>query len=465
LARARDAHHSTTDYDHVIHGRSIVPQGARWRQIETGAVLSSAAFSEKNRHMTENRWTPELLAELRGQMDPLADRTVTAIYESGETAHVNKMLSTLISGMDRPPSELPPVVRDYLEQSATLPTWLDPAKVLQGETLFGEWGIGACTILACASLPECYLMKNGIHVLAMTQRLQQHAQRRVLETAQMIMAVMFPRGLSPNGVGVRTAQKVRLMHAAMRFLILHPGTPPPAPPSSLADVMQHEEWRPEFGQPINQEDLLFTLMTFSHIGVRSLDRLGANLTSDQKDAYIHCWNIAGFIMGIREDVLPADHVEAETLFELIKAQQGGGTPEAQQMQASLLAFMENLMPHGPFKRLPVYMTRKFIGDDTADMLGVKRQPWQDRFLPAILITIWRLIDKDLSRHYKKSSHLQFGSAWIHDLLMAEIGKLPNAWNKQLFGLPTTLRADLPPDWDHPPAKAPSVLANDLVRQL
>ena len=49
--------------------------------------------------------------------------------------------------------------------------------------------------------------------------------------------------------------------------------------------------------------------------------------------------------------------------------------------------------------------------------------------------------------------------------MAEIGKLPNAWNKQLFGLPGTLRADLPPDWDHPPAKAPSALTGTLMRQL
>lgn len=415
--------------------------------------------------MPENRWTPELLTAIRDEMDPLADRAVAAIYESGEAAHVNAMLQSLIAGMDRHPSDMPPVLREYLEQSARLPLWVDPDKVALGEELFGEWGICSCAILACASLPECYMMRNGIHVLAMTQRLTAHTQRRVLETAQMIMAVMFPGGLKPNGVGVRTAQKVRLMHAAMRFLILHPSAPPPGPPQSLADVMQQETWKDEYGKPINQEDLLFTLMTFSHVGVRSLDRLGASLTTEQKDAYIHCWNVAGYVMGIREDLLPADHVEAERLFETIKAQQGGGTPQAQQMQASLLGFMEGLLPHGPFRRLPVYMTRLLIGDDTADSLGIVRQRWRDRFLPAVLIGIWRLIDRGLAHRYKRNTHLQFASAWFHDLLMAEIGRLPNAWNKQLFGLPTTLRADLPPDWDHPPAKAPSVLAGSLVKQL
>ena len=211
--------------------------------------------------MPGSRWTTELLAKIRNEMDPVADRAVAKFYESGEVTEVNRLLSTLIAGTERPASELPPALREYLEATSTLPVWLDPAKIKLGEEVFGEYGVGSCAILACASLPECYMMRNGIHVLAMTQRLTQHAQRRVLETAQMIMAVMFPGGLAPDGIGIRTAQKVRLMHAAMRFLILHQPARP-APPTTLADVMQHEVWKTEYGQPINQEDLLFTLMTF-----------------------------------------------------------------------------------------------------------------------------------------------------------------------------------------------------------
>jgi hypothetical protein len=414
-----------------------------------------------SRRVDGMRWTPEFLASIRAEMDPLADRTVAAIYESGEVADVNAMLSTLIRGADRPVADLPKPVQDYLAASSQLPSWLDPAKVERGEELFGEWGVSSCAILACASLPECYLMKNGIHVLAMTQRLQQHAQRRVLETAQMIMAVMFPGGLAPNGVGVRTAQKVRLMHAAIRFLILHPRQPANTP-QSLADVMQQEAWDPAYGQPINQEDLLFTLMTFSHVGIRSLDRLGAGLSTEEKDAYIHCWNVAGYVMGIREDLLPRDHVEAAELFEVIKAQQGGGTAPARSMQASLLGFMQSLMPGGPLRRLPTYLTRQLIGKSTADTLAVPQVPFYDRILFFVLIAVWRFIERDLHKHYKRNGHLMFASVWCHDMLMAEIGRLPTAWNKQLFGLPGTLRADLPPDWDHPPAKAPSVLVDNLL---
>jgi len=414
--------------------------------------------------MAGNRWTPELLASLRNEMDPVADQAVADFYESGEVTEVNQLLAAVMAGTRLPATDLPPALRDYVAATAKLPDWHVQAQIRVGEEVFGDWGVSSCAILACASLPECYLMRNGIHVLAMTQRLQQHAQRRVLETAQMIMAVMFEGGISENGMGVRTAQRVRLMHAAMRYLILHQ-RPAPQPPATLGEVMLQETWKPEYGQPINQEDLLFTLMTFSHIGVRSLDRLGAGLSDTQKDAYIHCWNVIGYIMGIREDVLPANHVEAETLFETIKAAQGGGTPEAKVMQTSLLEFIGGLMPAGPLKRLPVYLTRRLIDDDTADILGVPRIPWRDRFLQATIINLWQFVDKELAGPFKKYSHLQFASAWFHDLLMAEIGKLPDAWNRQLFGMPSTLQANLPPDWQHPAVKAPSMLTSGLMKQL
>lgn len=417
--------------------------------------------------MPNPRWTSELLVSLRAEMDPPADRAVAAVYESNEVSQVNALLGGLIAGRDVPVAELPKALQDYLAETSAMPAWLDPAKVTIGEEVFGAWGVNSCAILACASLPECYMMEKGIHVLAMTKRIQNNAQRRVLETAQMIMAVMFPGGISPNGVGVRTAQKVRLMHAAIRFLILHKAGGPPAmaPPTTLGEVAQREVWQPTYGQPINQEDLLYTLMTFSHVALRSFDRLGAQLTDAEKDAYIHTWNVAGYFMGIRADVMPANHTEAAELFELIKSQQGGGTPEAQAMENALIDFMNGFMPHGPLKRLPAYITRHLVGDQTADMVGVPRVRFYDRLLLSVLISVWRLIDDTLSAKYRTNDHVQFASAWFQDLLMAEIGKLPNAWNKQLFGLPGTLRADLPPDWDHPPAKAPSALTGTLMRQL
>ena len=62
--------------------------------------------------------------------------------------------------------------------------------------------------------------------------------------------------LDAGGAGIRSAQKVRLMHDAVRHLILEHG------------------WDPALGLPINQEDQLGTLLTFSAVILDGLRKLG-----------------------------------------------------------------------------------------------------------------------------------------------------------------------------------------------
>ena len=73
--------------------------------------------------------------------------------------------------------------------------------------------------LACASLPACYAARKGVQVLHLTARLQSDPVRRIGEPAQLVLGVIAPGAPSPAGGGVRDAQKVRIMHAAVRHLI------------------------------------------------------------------------------------------------------------------------------------------------------------------------------------------------------------------------------------------------------
>ena len=72
-------------------------------------------------------------------------------------------------------------------------------------------------------------MRYGTEVLAFTKFLQIDPARRIRETAQMIMSVMCPGGLVGDGrvgTGVHSTQKVRVMHAIIRYMIEHdPRTP------------------------------------------------------------------------------------------------------------------------------------------------------------------------------------------------------------------------------------------------
>ena len=105
---------------------------------------------------------------------------------------------------------------------------------------------------------------DGI-VIYRTAQLYTNPRRRIVETSQMIIDVMQEGGLEPGGYGVRTAQKVRLMHAGVRHLLLQ------------------RDWNPAWGVPINQEDLAGTLASFSAMVLDGLMKLQTKI-QNQKQA-------------------------------------------------------------------------------------------------------------------------------------------------------------------------------------
>jgi len=235
------------------------------------------------------RWTDEFLDPMRRLGDPLADQTTEALFQQHKITMANGLLKDALTNGSPLPDGVPEVLKDYFAQSARLPKWADPAVIERGERLFSRYGPQVIVVYHCYALPFCYASRRGVQVLHRTSRLAKNPQRRILETAQMIVDVMAPGGLTrPDCHGVRTAQKVRLMHSAVRRLIL-----------------QHGDWnQADLGLPINQEDMAGTLNAFAWITLDGLIRLGVDFTPDELEAYLHCWNVVGSLLGIREELLP-----------------------------------------------------------------------------------------------------------------------------------------------------------------
>ncbi|MFJ7909518.1 hypothetical protein [Kitasatospora sp. NPDC096204] len=72
------------------------------------------------------------------------------------------------------------------------------------------------SILLRGSLPLCCTCGNGAEVLARSQRLTSGVYRRLAETSQFVVDVLDEDGLGPTGHGLRSARKIRLLHATMR---------------------------------------------------------------------------------------------------------------------------------------------------------------------------------------------------------------------------------------------------------
>ncbi|WP_210542142.1 oxygenase MpaB family protein [Rhodoferax sp. PAMC 29310] len=59
----------------------------------------------------------------------------------------------------------------------------------------------------------------------------------------------------------------------------------------------------EDGLPCNQEELAYTLLTFSYVFLRSMRRLGLGLPASDEEAYLHAWNVVRHVLGIRRELL------------------------------------------------------------------------------------------------------------------------------------------------------------------
>ena len=300
------------------------------------------------------RWSDAVLDAARTRGDALADGTVAALFATGQTAAVSNLMATLMRNDQAAPAALPPVVQEYLAQTSQLAAH-HPESVTRGQRVFAEHGPEILMLLCCYSLPSSYAARKGVQVLHKTAYLAKRPNRRLFETAQMIVDVLSPRGLDAGGRGVRTAQKVRLMHAAVRHLILaDTQTPWPAP---------------EWGTPINQEDLLGTLMTFTWLIIDGLDRQKIAITAEDQQAYLDTWLSIGEVMGIEPALLPRTVADAKALTAIIERRQVAPSPEGREMMAALLGMMNDNVPEG-FRTLPSSLLREFLPQDVATFLGV-----------------------------------------------------------------------------------------------
>jgi uncharacterized protein (DUF2236 family) len=362
----------------------------------------------------ETRLDDAFLDEMRQTVDPPADRVASDLVRRGAHRLVAELIkSRQMFDTDGEPSRLlPEDIRAYLKEASALPAWRNDALIDEAEAFFLLYGLASSTLLACASLPQCYVMKYGTEVLAYTKFLQVEPARRIRETAQMVMDVMCPGGLRTNGRGIRATMKVRVMHAIIRHMI-------ESDPRAKANPTD-PALRKAFGRPINQEDMVYTLMTFSYVVIDGFRVMGYGMTEAQRDAYVHCWNVVGYLMGIQEPLLPATFADSEELFAAIQRRQHGRSDAGQKLTAALLEAIEGALPGRHHDALPAALTRRLVGQATADALGVPQSTGLTWLRLTALLGAWSVSARIL-RHLYRDRPFRFVSEKVHKAIMVRIG--------------------------------------------
>ncbi len=320
--------------------------------------------------------------ELRRTGDPPADKAVSDFFEATNPGHQALYRRLATSSAWAAADEDLPGISEFVKEEEPWPAWADPDLVLEGQRVFGEFGPQIGMGLFMASLPSDYAFAKGVQALSRTARLTRNPKRRYVETGQMIIDAMTPGGLDPGRSGYRTVRHVRLMHAAVRHVLTHldevagEGGPRIAP------------WDPSDGLPISQLQLLGTLFSFSVQGIRSLRQSGVRLSNQRAEAYIHAWNLVGHQMGILDELLPLSWEDSESLWDKRKGAEYSPTPEGRELTAAAIDCMREMFGYALFPGLPATGIRFYLGNETADVLGVPKADWTRVIFEMMRRTDW-----------------------------------------------------------------------------
>ncbi|MBL7925359.1 MAG: DUF2236 domain-containing protein [Bacteroidia bacterium] len=319
---------------------------------------------------------------------------------------------------------------------------------------FNNYAIEGTMILAVRSLLKQYAAYNSTQVLGSTRMLPQYPHRRILATMDFVLDVMDPNAFEPNGSAIKSIQKLRLVHAMIRARINLKSAVEEKKISIKEDVeistdfwnsnvWQKEKW----GAPINQQDMLFAINTFSQEVIDGIISSGEKPDDEVLNDYYYTWHLYGRALGLHDEINPTTYAEGKALQEKIYQVQfypknADGTPFinpiAPALSAPLVSFIKE------FSGLPkisyVYaIIRRYNSDiDETFFENVHKVPMQEKskFFLILMVIADNLIDFVFAtwsyiRYQKSRANCPELAARMH-ALMVKVVSSQATWGTEHF---------------------------------
>ncbi|MEU6487500.1 oxygenase MpaB family protein [Streptomyces sp. NPDC046887] len=315
---------------------------------------------------------------LRGRGDELADATVATLFARGEVGKFNTLMRYVSMAGAPLPDGLPEVAREYLRTTAAPPDWVDWGEMERARLFFTDNNVHISTALSFAAMPACYLVPHVARLLSATHGLS-YPSKRMAETGQFTVYLMQPGAFEAGSRFIPAAQKVRLLHAAIRHHLVREG-----------------RWdTAALGTPICQEDMIGGQMFFSMLVLDSLHRLGIHMSEEGADAYYYAWRVVGAMLGVDQDAVPRTVTEARAFLDLYMVRHMGPSEEGAHLTRQLVELYEEVVPGTVFDPVVSALIRYLVGDTCADWLEVSRTPFDTavRAVPQLLGVLETIEDR------------------------------------------------------------------------
>ncbi|GLW31948.1 hypothetical protein Areg01_48870 [Actinoplanes regularis] len=229
--------------------------------------------------------------------DDATDPLVASLLENGQIPAVNTAFESWVNNGDPLPAGLPANLVSYLQQVNTLPSWADRTKLARAAQfnkrmsmyLFLLYGLGSgiMSTVIPREARNVYYSAGGADM-----------QSRAAKTFTYGYDLSALDAFQPTGHFVVTSNKTRLTHAAVRHLL-------PQSPAWRA-VTDDQDFI-----PISNGDILITFHSLGTYVYGKLKSWGIRMSAAEEDAYLHQWQVALHLLGVRDDFIPASWAAAK----------------------------------------------------------------------------------------------------------------------------------------------------------
>jgi len=269
-------------------------------------------------------------------VDELGDAVVNEIYFKKSYPEASAEIEKYIKNPVLETDNIPESAKNLFLQTQQIPDWIDYDLMEAGAELCRRVGIDALISLRDYSLMGGYDFAHLNKPLIATGLLKKGAMKRLSDTLEFWINVTRENALQLHGKGYESCIKIRLIHSYAR-LSIKKNTP---------------DWDTEnWGEPINQWDMMATYGGFSLIILHSLKLLGHDISEKEEAGTFLLWKYVGYLLGISPELMADHKKEAVENFYLWTSVQPSSDENSILLAESLLyESLENPMLKYQFQR-------------------------------------------------------------------------------------------------------------------
>ncbi|HWS33112.1 MAG TPA: oxygenase MpaB family protein [Actinoplanes sp.] len=290
--------------------------------------------------------------------DDATDPLLVSMLQNGQIPAVNTAFETFVKNGDPlPAGSVPAALTAWLQQHNRLPSWADLTKLDRAAQfnkrmslyLFLLYGLGSgiMSTVIPREARNVYWSEGGAVM-----------KSRAAKTFTYGYDLSALDAFRPSGHFITTSNKTRLTHAAVRHLL-----------------PQSSHWRAVTDDqdfiPISNGDILITfhsLGTFVHGKLKSW---GIRMSAAEEEAYLHQWQVALHLLGVRDDFIPATWAAAKEQSAYALTPLLAPTPEGIDLAAVLLN-LTSAVDLGVTRGFQREFARYLLGDRVGDWLELPR---------------------------------------------------------------------------------------------